>query len=211
MIRIAPVLVLVLLGSCTTRADHNGRREQTSIAELTASTQGDISALAAQMTALSWDVSPYTVSGTNNATEMATMVITMQQAWKYDPSYATLIETYYYQAFKTVSRCQSREKPDRHSTVMLPRSGVFFPTTYGAGNQYENYNAIASWDVGAFLSESVQRWRASSRAPRAQAPAFHKGICVRDAPNQASSEAHDKSNYTTNNCCHGLPPWLTQP
>ena len=108
---------------------------------------GDISALAGQMTALSWNVSAYTVSGTNNTTEMATMVITMQQAWKYDPSYAVLIETYYYQAFKTVSGANREAKPAQYGYAAS--QWCLFPVTYPAGNQYENYNAIVSWDAGS--------------------------------------------------------------
>ena len=47
----------------------------------------DVAALANQMTALGWNVSGYTLSGTDNKTEMATMYFTMSQAFKYDPSY----------------------------------------------------------------------------------------------------------------------------
>ena len=77
---------------------------------------------------------------------MATLVITMQQAWKYDPSYATLIVTYYYQAFKTVSGANRETRPAQYGYAAS--QWCLFPVSYPAGNQYENYNAIASWDAG---------------------------------------------------------------
>ena len=106
----------------------------------------DIGALAAQMTALGWNVSAYTVSGTNDTTEMATMVITMAQAWKYDPSYATFIVTNYYQALKTISGAKRETRPAQYGYGQSQWG--LFPGLYSAGNQYENYNAIASWDAG---------------------------------------------------------------
>jgi hypothetical protein len=73
----------------------------------------DISPLVTQMTNLDWNVSPYTVSGTDNKTEAATQVIQMMQGWKFDThkngatagtnSYKDMIKTYFYAAQRNAS------------------------------------------------------------------------------------------------------------
>lgn len=105
----------------------------------------DINALASRMTALSWNVSAYTVSGTNNATECATQVITMAQAWKYDASYKNLIKTSYYQQLYNISGINREVHPAQYG-YNASQWGLF-PGLYSAGNQYTSYDAIHEWDA----------------------------------------------------------------
>lgn len=105
----------------------------------------DITALANRMTALSWNVSAYTVSGTDNKTECATQVITMTQAWKYDASYKNMIKASYYQALVSVSGSHRETRPAQYGYAA--QSWGVFPVSYLAGNQYMNYDAISEFNA----------------------------------------------------------------
>lgn len=114
----------------------------------------DIAPLAAQITALGWNISSYTVSGTNNATECATQVIKMAQGWKLDidinglvigtHTYKNMIKTYYYTALRNAS-------PSR--TVHAGQYGYngnawgLFPKLL-TDTPYESFAAIAEYDAG---------------------------------------------------------------
>jgi hypothetical protein len=97
----------------------------------------DISPLATKMTSLGWDVSPYTVSGTNDRTEAATQVIQMVQAWKNDDSYRDMITTYFYAAQRSAS-------PAR---VVVPSQYGYAGSNWGyfpnriTDTPYKNYDA----------------------------------------------------------------------
>lgn len=98
----------------------------------------DVAALAARMAALSWtSVAAYTQSGTDNRTEMATMVFTMLQAWKHDASYKNMIKQYYYQARVTTSGA-NREVRGAQFGYFASNWGLFDT----AGNSYTSYDAI---------------------------------------------------------------------
>lgn len=121
----------------------------------------DITALANQFTALdspvgSFNCSPYTQSGTDNKTEMATMVLQMLQAWKYDVtntgvaantgSYKGLIKTSYYQALKTTSGANRETKPCQYGYAA--QNWGMWPSTPFDLAPYQNYNAISEWNAG---------------------------------------------------------------
>jgi hypothetical protein len=120
---------------------------------------GDITALANQMTTgLSWgSVAAYTFSGTDNKTEMATMVLQMLQAWKYDVdnngnafnsgSYKNLIKTSYYQALKTTSGANRETKPCQYGYAAS--NWGMWPVSPFDTTPYQNYNAINEWNVGS--------------------------------------------------------------
>lgn len=117
---------------------------------------GDITALAAQFTALSWDVSPYTVSTTNNPTEMATMALEMLQAWKFDvtntgaaantSSYSNLIQTYYYGALKSAASNGREVHPAQYG--YYEQNWGFYPEDFHGGTPYTNFNACQTWNAG---------------------------------------------------------------
>lgn len=121
----------------------------------------DITALAGRMTTLdspvgSFDCSPYTVSATDNKTEMATMVLQMLQAWKFDVdnsgnaantgSYKGLIKTSYYQALKTISGANRETKPCQYGYAGS-NWGVWPATPFDLAS-YKNYDAIHEWNAG---------------------------------------------------------------
>lgn len=115
----------------------------------------DISALGGRMTTLGWDVSPYTQSGTNNTTEMATMVLQMLQGWKFDvnavgaaantSSYDSTIKSGYYQAMKTTSATREA-KPAQYG--MSASNWGWQPVTVFGNTPYQNYNAMHEWNAG---------------------------------------------------------------
>jgi hypothetical protein len=122
---------------------------------------GDITALAGRFTTLdspvgSFDCSPYTVSTTDSKTEMATMVLQMLQAWKFDVdnsgnafnsgSYKNMIKTWYYQALKTTSGSNRETKPAQYGYA-ASNWGVWPVSIYDA-NSYKNYDAIHEWNSG---------------------------------------------------------------
>jgi hypothetical protein len=105
----------------------------------------DIVNLANQMSLLGWAVSAYTVSGTNNATEAATQVINMIQAWKYDASYKNLIKNSYYQSLVNISGA-NREVHPAHYGYAKSTWG-FFPGAFQQGNQYTSYDAVHEFNA----------------------------------------------------------------
>jgi hypothetical protein len=141
-----------------------GANGNTGVNSLTFNTvaAGDITALANQFTALdsplgNFNVSPYTVSGTDNKTEMATMVLQMVQAWKYDVdnngnpantgSYKALIKTSYYQALKTTSGANRETRPCQYG--YYASNWGFFPTSPFDLVHYQNYEAANEWNAGS--------------------------------------------------------------
>jgi hypothetical protein len=108
----------------------------------------DINALAAQMTFLGWNVNAYDAlggTGSTAITHVATQVITMAQAFKYDASYKNMIKTWYYQAFYNTSGINREVHPAQYG-YNSSQWGLF-PGTYSAGNQYTNYDAIHEWNA----------------------------------------------------------------
>jgi hypothetical protein len=105
-----------------------------------------ISNLANTMTNLGWNVSPYTVSGTNNATEAATQVINMIQAWKFDATYKNLIKTYYYQHLVNASAGKGRETHPAQYGWAGDVWGIF-PSDFHSATPYASYAAIKEWNA----------------------------------------------------------------
>ncbi len=116
----------------------------------------DVTALANQITALGWNVSAFTVSTTNNATEMATQILEMGQGWKYDTdvngttvnsgSYKNLIKTSYYQALATASS-GNREVHGCQYGYNASQWGLWWNNYNSAGASYQNYSAIAEFNT----------------------------------------------------------------
>jgi hypothetical protein len=109
----------------------------------------DIKALATQFEKLGWaggaGVGAYTKSGTNSMTELATQVITMAQAWKYDASYKNLIKTEYYGMLQSISGGNREVHPAQYGYAAS--QWALFPVSYSLGNQYTNYDAIHEWNA----------------------------------------------------------------
>jgi hypothetical protein len=101
-------------------------------------------------------VAAYTVSGTDNKTELANQVLPMMQGWKYDTdhngnpantgSYKNLVETSYYQALKTVSGANRETKPAQYGYQAT--TWAYFPVTLLANNPYQSYVAAREWNAG---------------------------------------------------------------
>lgn len=105
---------------------------------------------------LNWDVSPYTISSTNSASEMAQMCLNLIQGWKLDMaangsaastgSYKNMIKTYYYQALVNASAASGREvKPAQYGYQQ--NIWGLFPGPYQLGGQYQNYDAIHEFNA----------------------------------------------------------------
>jgi hypothetical protein len=115
----------------------------------------DITALANAMAALSWDVSAYTVSGTNDRTEMATQLLQVQQGWKYDTdvtgvaantnAYKNLIKAYYYGALRTAH--PSRETHGSQYGYQANSWGLWWTAYNAEGEPYQSYDAIAEYNA----------------------------------------------------------------
>lgn len=105
---------------------------------------GDVASLASRLTALGWDVSPWTLSGTDDKTEMATMTFTMSQAWKFSSEYKNLIKTYYYQA--RVATSPGREVKPAQFGYTASNWGLF-PVGYVTENPYSAYEAIHEFNL----------------------------------------------------------------
>jgi hypothetical protein len=121
----------------------------------------DITALANQMTTLdspvgTFTVSPWTQSGTDNKTEMATMILQLLQAWKFDvtntgvaantSSYSSMIQTWYYQALKSTASGGREVHPAQYGYAQS--NWGFFPGVFDAGDAYKNFNACQQWNAG---------------------------------------------------------------
>ena len=108
------------------------------------------------VTGLNWDVSPYTISGTNSASEMAQMCLNLIQGWKLDTaangsaagtsSYKSMIKTYYYAALVAASASSGREvKPAQYGYQQ--NIWGLFPQAYQEGGQYQSYDAIHEFNA----------------------------------------------------------------
>ena len=97
-------------------------------------------------TTLAWNVSAYTFDGANNASELAQQILTFSQAWKNDPSYSSLIRIYYYQQLATTSGSNREVHPAQYGY----NSNIWgiFPGDFHFGNNYQNFNAIQTWNAG---------------------------------------------------------------
>ena len=107
----------------------------------------DISALATRMNSI-WSadsVAAYTVSGTDDKTELATQIMVLTQAWKYDASYKNVIKTSYYQSLKTISGANRETKPAQYGYDS--NQWGLFPQNFSLGNQYQNYDAIHEFNA----------------------------------------------------------------
>jgi len=76
--------------------------------------------------------------------EVAANTITMNQAWKYDASYKSLIKIYYYQSLYNISGINREVHPGQYGYYAVDWG--LFPVSYKAGNQYTNYDAIHEWN-----------------------------------------------------------------
>lgn len=120
----------------------------------------DTGPLTTQITSLisgsAWDVSPYTVSGTNSASEISTQVLKLIMGWKNDTdvsgnaaglgSYKNLIKTNYYQVLKTTSGSNREAKPAHYG--YFSSTWGFYPGDFNANNPYQNFNAVQEWNAG---------------------------------------------------------------
>jgi hypothetical protein len=111
-----------------------------------ASDATSLSTLSARFTALGWNVSAYTFDGTNNPSELAQQILTFSQAWKNDPSYSSLIRTYYYQQLVTVSGANREVHPAQYDYNAV--IWALYPGDIHLNNPYQNYNAIQTWNAG---------------------------------------------------------------
>jgi hypothetical protein len=98
----------------------------------------DILPLATRITALGWDVSPYTLSGTNNATEVATQTINLLYNFKFSVQYKTLFKLRYTQM---VTAHAGREAmPAQYGYA--GGQWAIWPVSYSSGKPYSSYDAI---------------------------------------------------------------------
>jgi hypothetical protein len=97
-------------------------------------------------TTLGWNVSAYTFDGANSASELAQQILTFSQAWKNSSSYANLIDSYYYQALKNTSGANREIHPAQFG--YNANIWGLFPGDYHVNNQYQNFNAINTWNAG---------------------------------------------------------------
>jgi hypothetical protein len=118
--------------------------------------------LITQMTNLSWNVSAYTLSGTDDKTEMAQMALNLIQGWKFDlsglsptvgsgtpantGSYKNFIKTYYYQALVGASAGKNREVKPAQYGYQFNTWGLF-PGGFETQAPYTNYNAIHEFNA----------------------------------------------------------------
>jgi hypothetical protein len=101
-------------------------------------------------------VAAYTVSATDNKTELADQVLALMQGWKFDTdhngnpantgSYKGLVETSYYQALKTTSGANRETKPAQYGYQAI--TWGYFPVTLLANDPYQNYQAAHEWNAG---------------------------------------------------------------
>jgi hypothetical protein len=112
--------------------------------------------LANRIVTLGWNVSAYTVSGTNSPIEVANQVVNMIQAWKYDTdvkgnsvntgSYKNMIKQRYYLALVAASKGKGREVKPAQFGYQQNIWGLF-PGAYQLGNQYTSYGAIHEFNT----------------------------------------------------------------
>ena len=79
------------------------------------------------------------------ATEIATNVQTLGQAWKNDVSYKNMIKTSYFQEFANISGINREIHPGQYGYAA--DGWGMFPTDYALNTPYQNYYAIKEWDA----------------------------------------------------------------
>ena len=149
---LSPMIIIHYEGAFTIGCGHDGNNGVNSVNSL------DISALAtrigtggndsggANWTGLNWTVSSYTHSGADDKTEMATMIITMLQAWKNDLSISSMVQNYYY--LKLRQAHMGREcHPAQYG--YQANNWCLFPVSAFAGNAYKFYDAMKNYDSDA--------------------------------------------------------------
>jgi hypothetical protein len=104
-----------------------------------------IADLANRISGLGWDVSAYTVNGTNNATDAATQVINMCVAWKHDDSYKNLIKTFYYQHLVNISGANREVHAAQYGYDNALWS--LFATSFSANDRFASYYAIKEFNA----------------------------------------------------------------
>ena len=78
--------------------------------------------------------------------EIATNILTLTQAWKYDVSYKNFIKTSYYGMMQSISGVNREIHPGQYG--YYANSWGLFPISYTlAGTQYQNYDAIHEWNA----------------------------------------------------------------
>ena len=82
---------------------------------------------------------------TAGATEVATNVQTLGQAWKNDVSYKNMIKTSYFQEFANISGINREIHPGQYGYAQ--DGWCLFPTQYSLNTPYQNYYAIKEWDA----------------------------------------------------------------
>jgi len=166
----AGMIIVDYEGAMTLGIGHDGNNGVNSIGINPPSV--DISALSLRMgaggtdsggtgwTGLNWDVSPYTTSGTNNPTEMATMVLTMLQGWKYDVdrnnaaaglfSYKNMIKASLYRMKRAVH--YPREAHPSLYGYQANNWGVFATSFLDPTSRYQSYDAIKEFDLDSGIA-----------------------------------------------------------
>ena len=79
------------------------------------------------------------------ATEIATNVQTLGQAWKNDVSYKNMIKTSYFQQLANISGINREIHPGQYGYAV--DGWGMFPTDYALNTPYQNYYAIKEWDA----------------------------------------------------------------
>lgn len=138
---------------------NNGVNTADSTATTITADTTDLNALVTAMTNLGWtttQLTPYTISGTGNLTEVATNILQMSQGWKYDTdlngnaantgSYKGLIKTSYYQQFINTSGPNREVHPCQYG-YQATTWGFWYNTYDAAGSPYQNYNAIEEFNA----------------------------------------------------------------
>lgn len=108
----------------------------------------DIAFCATAILNAGFDVRAFDASGSTNittsATNVATQIITMSQAWKYDVSYKNLIKTSYYAMLASISGINREIHPGQFGYA--GSQWGFYPVSFDAGNPYQNLNAAQEWN-----------------------------------------------------------------
>ncbi|ABQ33250.1 hypothetical protein [Bradyrhizobium sp. BTAi1] len=103
----------------------------------------DVPGLTARIKSLGWNVSAYTVSGRDDATEMASQIVDMIYRYKFSPQYKAL----YKQGFADVVAAHpGREAAGAQYGYERSQWGLF-PRGYGA-EHYSSYDAIHEFNRG---------------------------------------------------------------
>ena len=118
----------------------------------------DTGPLIAQLNSIwsSQSVAAYTLSGTDNKTELANQVLALMQGWKFDTdhngnpantgSYKGMIKASYYQALANTSAAHRETKPAQYGYQAT--TWAYFPVTLLANNPYQSYVAAHEFNAG---------------------------------------------------------------